>query len=161
TETIYYIYALEEATRQLRGVLSLRDLIVAPRHAPVRELMETEIVTLRVGDDRKKAANELARYDFIPMPVVDDHGRLVAIVTHDDVIDVVVQEATEDVHRMGAVGPLADKYLEANFFTVWRTRAFWLACLFGAELFTFTALSHFENAIEKLVVLSLFIPLCL
>src|SRR4029079_7753499 len=95
------------------------------------------------------------------MPVVDDEGRLVGIVTHDDVIDVVVQEATEDVHMMGAVQPLAENYLEAPFVTVWRKRAFWLACLFGAELFTFTALSHFEDEIGKLVVLSLFVPLCI
>jgi magnesium transporter len=103
----------------------------------------------------------LARYDFLAMPVVDDEGRLVGIVTHDDVIDVVVQEATEDVHMLGAVGPLAENYLEAPFVTIWRKRAFWLACLFGAELFTFTALSHFEDEISQLVVLSLFIPLCI
>jgi magnesium transporter len=72
---------------------------------------------------------------------------------------VVVQEATEDAHRMGAVGPLAEDYLKANFITVWRKRAFWLACLFLAELFTFTALAHFEDAISQMVVLSLFVPL--
>ena len=76
-------------------------------------------------------------------------------------MDVVVQEATEDVYRMGAVGPLAENYLDANFATVWRKRALWLACLFVAELFTFTAMAHFEDSIAKLVVLSLFIPLCL
>jgi magnesium transporter len=95
------------------------------------------------------------------MPVVDDEGRLVGIVTHDDVIDVVVEQATEDVHRLGGLGPLADNYLEAPFVSIWRTRAFWLACLFGAELFTFTALSNFEDEIGKLVVLSLFVPLCI
>src|SRR5436305_866747 len=95
------------------------------------------------------------------MPVVDDEGRLVGIVTHDDVIDVVVQEATEEGPLQGGVGPMAENYLEAPFVTVWRKRAFWLSCLFGAELFTFTALSHFEDEIGKLVVLSLFVPLCI
>src|SRR5439155_26437560 len=141
--------------------ISLRGLILAQRQAVLRDIIEKDVLAAPTTDDREQIAQEMARYDFIAMPVVDDDGRLVGIVTHDDVIDVVVQEATEDVHMMGAVGPLAEKYLEADFYTVWRTRAFWLACLFGAELFTFTALSHFENAIEKLVVLSLFVPLCL
>jgi magnesium transporter len=161
SETIYYIYVLDEATRKLLGVVSLRDLILAPRNALVRDLMEEEVQTLRATDDRERAAQELARYDFLAMPVVDDEGRLVGIVTHDDVIDVVVQEATEDVHMMGAVAPLAENYLEAPFVTIWRKRASWLALLFGAELFTFTALSHFEDEIAKLVVLSLFVPLCI
>src|SRR5262249_20031202 len=113
----------------------------------------------RVDDDRGRAAVELARYDLLALPVVDEQGRMVGIITHDDVIDVVVQEATEDVHRMGAVAPLAENYLQANFVTVWRKRAFWLACLFLAELFTFTALAHFEDAINQMVVLSLFVPL--
>src|SRR5205085_2998248 len=104
---------------------------------------------------------EIARYDLIAIPVVDDQNRMVGIVTHDDVIDVVVQEATEDVHRMGAVAPMAENYLEAQFLTVWRKRAFWLACLFVAELFTFTALSHFDEAINRVVVLALFVPLCI
>jgi magnesium transporter len=123
--------------------------------------MQEDIQTLRATDDRERAAQELARFDFLAMPVVDDEGRLVGIVTHDDVIDVVVQEATEDMQRLGAVGPLAENYLEAPFVTVWRKRASWLALLFGAELFTFTALSHFEDEIGKLVVLSLFVPLCI
>jgi magnesium transporter len=161
SETIYYIYVLDEATRKLLGVVSLRELILAPRNAVVRDLMEEELQTLRATDDRERAAQELARYDFLAMPVVDDEGRLVGIVTHDDVIDVVVQQATEDVHMMGGVGRMEEDYLEAPFVTVWRKRAFWLSCLFGAELFTFTALSHFEDEIGRLVVLSLFVPLCI
>ena len=109
---------------------------------------------MRATDDREKVAKRWPSYDLLAMPVVDDQGRLVGIVTHDDVIDVVVQEATEDVHRMGAVGPMAENYLKADFVTVWRKRAFWLACLFVAELFTFTALAHFEDAIDKVVVLA-------
>jgi magnesium transporter len=160
-ETIYYIYVIEESTRKLRGIVSLRDLILAPQDARVRDLMETDLVTLKANEDREKAAQQLARFDLIALPVIDDEDRLVGIVTHDDAIDVVVQEATEDIQRQGAVGPITENYLEANFLTIWRKRAFWLACLFGAELFTFTALSSFEDEIAKLVVLSLFIPLCL
>jgi magnesium transporter len=121
--------------------------------------MNQEMQTLRATDDRERAAKELARYDFLAMPVVDDEGRLVGIVTHDDVIDVVVQEATEDVHMMGAVQPLAENYLEAPFFTVWRKRAFWLAFLFLAQMLTFNALAHFEEAMKAVFVLILFVPL--
>lgn len=160
SETIYYIYVLDDQ-RRLLGVVSLRDLILAPRQAPVRELMETEIVTVRATDDPETVARDLARYDLLAIPVVDEQRRLIGIVTHDDVIDVVVEEATEDAHRMGAVGPLEENYLEASFVTVWRKRAFWLAMLFAAELFTFTALAHFEDAIAAVVVLALFVPLCI
>jgi magnesium transporter len=95
------------------------------------------------------------------MPVVDAENRLVGIITSDDVFDVMVEETTEDVHRMGGVGPMEDSYLQTSFLKLWRNRAFWLSCLFGAELFTFTALSHFEDAIAAVVVLSLFVPLCI
>jgi magnesium transporter len=159
-ETIYYIYVLDDL-RRLLGVVSLRDLILAPRQAVLRDLMEKELFAAKVTDDREQVAQQMARYDFLAMPVVDEEGRLVGIVTHDDVIDVVVQEATEDVHRMGGVDPITENYLEANFVTIWRKRAFWLSCLFAAELLTFTMLSHFEHAIEQIVVLALFVPLCI
>ncbi len=160
TETIYYVYVLDE-DRKLRGVVSLAELILAPRDAPVRDVMHTQPVTVRADEDREDAARLLARYDLLALPVVDEQGRLVGIVTHDDVIDVVVEEATEDAHRLAGVEPLAMNYLEAPLLTVWRKRVGWLACLFVAELFTFTALAHFEHAIEKVIVLSLFVPLCI
>jgi magnesium transporter len=160
SETIYYVYVLDD-NRRLLGVVSLRDLILSPRHALIRDRMSREVVTVHANDDREKVAQEMAHYDLLAIPVLNDQGQLVGIVTHDDVIDVVVQEATEDVHRMGAVGPLAENYLHANFFTVWRKRAVWLACLFIAELFTFSALATYEDAIASIVALSLFVPLCI
>jgi magnesium transporter len=160
SETIYYIYILDDG-RRLLGVLSLRNLILANRQALLRDLMEQEVVTVKVADDREQVAQVMKRYDLLAIPVLDPEGRLVGIVTHDDVIDVVVEEATEDIHRMGAVGPMAENYLEANFVKVWYNRAIWLSCLFIAELFTFTALSHFEDAIAEVVVLALFVPLCI
>jgi magnesium transporter len=160
SETIYYIYILDDQ-RRLLGVLSLRDLIVAPRHAIIRDLMEKEMVTARVAEDREQLARDMARYDLLAMPVVDEQNRLVGIVTHDDVIDVVVAEATEDVQRMGGVEPMVENYLDAPLVKVWWKRASWLSILFLAELFTFTALSHFEDAIAEVVVLSLFVPLCI
>jgi magnesium transporter len=159
-ETIYYVFILNDQ-RQLLGVISLRDLILAPRSAVLHDIMETKLVTVRAGDDREKVAQELARYDLIAIPVVDDEGRLVGIVTHDDVIDVVVEEATEDVHRLGAVGPMVESYLEAPFLTVWRKRAGWLSLLFVAGLFTILALHRFQEVLDETVVLALFIPLCI
>lgn len=159
-ETIYYVFVLDDEHR-LIGVLSLRDLILAARHALVKDIMEKEIVTVRATVDREQVAQELARYDLLAIPVVDDQNRMVGIVTHDDVMDVMVEEATEDVHRLGGVGPIDKGYLEASFVNVWRNRAFWLSCLFVAQLLTYHAMKHFEGQIATWEFLVLFIPLCL
>ena len=163
-ETIYYVYIVDELSRKLIGVVSLRDLILADRNAPLSDIMEKEVTTLKVTDDQEKAAEEHARYDFIAMPVVDDENRLVGIVTHDDVIDVITREATEDLQRQAATGSIGDNYLEAGFFAIWYKRCgrSGSPCLFRcAELLTFTALSYFNDAIAAILVLSLFIPLCI
>ncbi len=169
-ETIYYVYILEEAKRRtdgsllprpLLGILSLRDLILAPRHTLLKDRMETEYVSLLYTDDREIAADLLARYDLIAVPVLDADGGMLGIVTHDDALDVVTQEATEDIQRQGGVTPINESYLDASFFKIWRSRAQWLAVLFVAELGTFTVLSHFEDMLATVVVLSLFIPLCI
>jgi magnesium transporter len=159
-ETIYTIYIVDDQ-RRLVGVLSLRDLILSSRRATVTDIMETNVIAARVNDDREHVADLIRRYDLLSLPVIDGDGRLVGIVTADDAIDVVVEEANEDAYRMGAVAPLEESYLEAPFLLLWRKRAAWLSVLFIAELFTFTALSFFEDAIAEVVVLSLFVPLCI
>ncbi len=169
-ETIYYIYVLDDparrpdgspAPRRLLGVLSLRDLILAPRHALIRELMETDLVTLRYDQDKEAVTQLFARYDFIAAPVVDEQFGLLGIVTHDDVLDVVREEATEDLQRQAAVGPIEGDYLNASFYRVWKSRVKWLAVLFAAELLTFTVMERFEELIAAVVVLALFVPLCI
>lgn len=159
-ETIYVVYVVDEQ-RRLQGVVSLRDLILAPRQATIASVMSQEIVRFKVTDDPETVAQELNRYDLLAVPIVDNDNRLVGIITHDDLLDVVVEEATEDAHMMGGVSPLEESYLQSSFVELWRKRAFWLSCLFVAELFTFTALSFFEDSIAKVVVLSLFVPLCI
>ena len=159
-ETIYYVYLVDDQ-RRLQGVVTLRMLILAPRKEILADLMETQLVTVKVDDPKEMVSQTMARYDLLAIPVVDHDDKLVGIVTHDDAMDAVVSAATEDVHRMGAVEPMKDSYLDASFATVWRKRSVWLSCLFLAELFTFTALSYFEDAIAKVVVLSLFVPLCI
>lgn len=160
SEMIYYIYVLDEQ-RRLRGVCSLRDLILSPRQTLLRDLMNREAVSLLATDDREHVAQELQRYDLLALPVLDEQKRLVGIVTHDDVMDVVVEEATEDVHRMGAVGPMAENYLDAGFLTVWRKRVGWLSLLFVAGSFTILALRGFQESLERVPVLALFVALCI
>src|SRR5262245_19912254 len=166
-ETIYYIYVLDDATRRpdgspaprrLLGIISLRDLILAPRHALVRELMETELVTLRYDQDAEAVAQLFARYDFIAVPVVDDQFGLLGIVTHDDVLDVVTREATEDLQRQGAVGPIEGNYLEAGFWEVWKKRGFWLGVLFVLQMVTINAMAISESEIKRVAFMVVFIP---
>jgi len=159
-ETIYYVYLVDE-NRRLQGVVSLRTLILSPRKDILADIMETQIVTVKVTDPKDRVAQSMARYDLLAIPVVDKEDKLVGIVTHDDAMDAVVSAATEDVHRMGGMEPMKDSYLDASFTLVWKKRSVWLSCLFLAELFTFTALSYFEDAIAQVVVLSLFVPLCI
>jgi magnesium transporter len=170
-ETIYYVYVLDDAARRpdgslaprrLLGVVSLRDLILAPRHALIRELMESEVVTLRYDEDREAVTKLFARYDFIAVPVVDDRFGLLGIVTHDDVLDVVQAEATEDLQRQAGVGRIEGNYLDAAFGRVWLSRAQWLVVLFGMQMFTINVMSHYEGKLEGgLAFLIVFIPLCL
>ena len=170
-ETIYYVYILDEAPRKpgagvsprrLLGVLSLRDLILAPRHTLIRDVMESDgLETLRVDDDQQKAADLLARYDFIALPVLDAAGGMVGIVTHDDVIDVIQEEATDDLQKQGGVSPLGAGYLEAPFASVWRKRTQWLSFLFVAEMMTFYAMDFFESALESVKALKYFVPLAI
>lgn len=169
-ETIYYIYVVDEAARRpdgspaprrLLGVVSLRDLILAPRHALIRELMESEIVALRFDEDREAVARTFSRYDLIAVPVVDSQFGLLGIVTHDDVLDVVQAEATEDLQRQAAVGPIEGNYLEASFNRVWWSRAKWLAILFFLQMFTINVMAHYEGELAQVTYLLVFIPLCL
>jgi magnesium transporter len=159
-ETIYYVYVVD-SERHLVGMVSLHDLILARPTARIESIMQREVISVPVDADQEDVAQTMARYDFLALPVVDAENRIVGIVTHDDVIDVVVQEATEDALRMGGVGTMVEHYLEAPFLTLWRKRSGWLACLFVAEMFTFSALAHFQTAIEKIIALSLFVPLCI
>src|SRR5580692_4674206 len=159
-ETIYYVYVVD-AERHLVGFVSLHDLILARPAARIDSIMQRDVISVPVDADQEDVAQTMARYDFLALPVVDSENRIVGIVTHDDVIDVVVQEATEDALRMGGVGSMVEHYLDAPFLTLWRKRSGWLACLFVGESFTFSALAHFQTAIEKIIALSLFVPLCI
>jgi magnesium transporter len=142
-ETIYYIYILDE-DRRLHGFISLRDLILAKPDAKLADLMQRGVISVRVDDDQEFVAQEMARYDFLAIPVIDNQNHLVGIITYDDILDIVQEEATEDAHLLGAVSPLEDGYLQTSLVIIARKRAVWLLVLSVMALFTAEVL-HYYN----------------
>ncbi|MEK7704707.1 MAG: magnesium transporter [Myxococcota bacterium] len=157
-ETIYYAYVLDTAQRLL-GVVSFRELFAAPGDKPVREVMTTDLITVPEDMDQEQVSRVFAQHDLVAVPVVDEDGRVKGIVTFDDIVDVVQEEATEDVHKFGGLQALETPYLQTGFLEMVRKRAVWLAVLFLGEMMTASAMAHFEHAIARAVVLALFVPL--
>ena len=160
-ETIYYLYIVDDADH-LRGVVSTRRLVSSmdKPDLPLHEFMERELVTVHVTDDQEDVANKVARYNLHAIPVVDDEHRVLGIITADDVIDVVREEATEDAHRISAVDPLTQSYLQTDLLTLARKRALWLTILFFGATLTAFALDHYnDDILGNLEWLVLFIPL--
>jgi len=155
SESIYYIYVLD-AERHLVGFVSLRDLILAKPTALVADLMQREVIAVRVDEPQEKVVDLLARFDFIAIPVVDDHARLVGIVTHDDVLDAVRQEATDEAQMSAAITPLGEGYLDAAITSMTWKRGVWLAILFATAAVTAMVLSTWKSPHAWLVA---FIPL--
>jgi magnesium transporter len=155
SESIYYIYVLD-AERHLVGFVSLRDLILAKPTALVADLMQRDVIAVRVDEPQDKVVDLLARFDFIAIPVVDDHARLVGIVTHDDVLDAVRQEATDEAQMSAAITPLGEGYLDAAITSMTWKRGVWLAILFATAAVTAMVLSTWKSPHAWLVA---FIPL--
>jgi magnesium transporter len=141
SESIYYIYVLDPE-RRLVGFVSLRDLILARPTALVSDLMQRDVIGVRVDEPSEQVVEKLARFDFIAIPVVDDRNRLVGIVTHDDVLDAVRQEATDDAQRIGGIAPLGESYLEAALVKMTWKRGVWLAILFATAAVTAMVLAR-------------------
>ncbi|MCA9026136.1 MAG: magnesium transporter [Planctomycetaceae bacterium] len=159
-ETIYYVYITDEE-RHLRGFLSLRDMILAKPDTRLEQLMETDVISVRVDDDQERVAREIAKYDFIAIPVVDNQNRLVGIVTHDDAADVLLEEATEDQQRQVAVEPLEDGYLQTAVRTLIWKRGMWLIILLGASFLTAYIISLFIGEGKGITWMAMFLPLVL
>ena len=157
-ETIYYIYVLD-AEQRLLGVVSFRELFAAPPEKTVRDVMHTEVVSVPEDMDQEKVANVIAENDLMAVPVLDAEGRIKGIVTVDDIVDVVREEATEDIQKIGGTQALDAPYLEVGVLEMVRKRAIWLTVLFVGQLLTATAMAYFEDEIARAVVLALFIPL--
>ena len=158
-ETLYYIYVLDSAQRLL-GVLSFRELFAAPGNRTVREIMRVEdMVTVPEEMDQEAVARLFAEYDVLALPVVDDQGRMKGIVTVDDIVDVVEEEATEDIHKYGGLEALDEPYLRIGFFDLVRKRAPWLVILFFGGMLTATAVGRFEDFVTTIKGLAVFMPL--
>jgi magnesium transporter len=144
-ETIYYVYIVDD-DRRLIGFLSLRRLIQAKPQTRVGELMDRDVIQVQVDANREAVANDMLRLAFLAMPVVDDEGRLVGIITHDDAAAVLQEEATEDAQRLAAVQPFEDGYLETPLLTLGWKRGVWLVILLGAAFVTATVLRWLHPA---------------
>jgi magnesium transporter len=159
TETIYSLY-VTDAERCLTGILSLRDLVTADLNARIGDVMTGDVLSVATDTDQEKVARTIQRYDFLAVPVVDSEQRLVGIVTVDDVIDVIEQEATRDLYAAGAVqAGDDDDYFTSNLFTVARRRIVWLSVLVVASFFTSEVIAANEAVLKQVVLLAAFIPL--
>jgi magnesium transporter len=160
-ESIYACYVLEPQTRRLLGAVSLRDLVMAELEAPLAKVMRTKPITVNALEDQESVAQKIGKYNLLAVPVLEQDGAVVGFVTVDDVIDVLVEEGTEDILRMGGVEPSAlDKpYMQVTLPVMIKKRAGWLVILFLGEMLTATAMGFFEKEIERAVVLALFVPL--
>ncbi len=156
-ETIYTAYVLDHDQR-LVGVVSFRELFSAQASAPVRDVMRPAL-TVTEDLDQEHVARIIAEHNLLAVPVVDADGRMKGIVTVDDVVDVVQEEATEDIQKLGGMEALDESYMHTSFGLLLKKRAGWLAILFVGEMLTASAMSVFEAEIEKAVVLALFVPL--
>jgi magnesium transporter len=157
-ETIYFVYVVDKEHRLL-GVVSLRDLILARPSALVRDLMQTDPISVRAEQDREDVAQEVSKYDLLAIPVVDAHNRLVGIVTHDDVADVVEEEATEDFHLTAAISPLARGYGQSGVWPLYSRRIGWLVILVFVNLVSSGVIAAYEEVLAAAITLAFFLPL--
>ena len=157
-ETIYVLYIVGYGDKLL-GVVSLRDLILSDPSQTLADIMTENVVTIRVTDDQEEVADVFARYDLSAIPVVDDHFTMLGLVTVDDVVDVVIDEATEDAQMMGGVVPLEDSYFQTNFLEMVWKRGIWLVVLFIGQLLTATVMEANQQTLQVLTALAIFIPL--
>ncbi len=159
-ETIYYLYVVDNEDH-LRGLVSARQLVSAIGRPDMRlsDLMERDLVTVNVLADQEQVAEKVAHYDLLAIPVVDDQWHMLGIITHDDVIDVVREEATEDAYHRGAVHPLERSYLETGLLTLTWKRGLWLTILFFGAVLTITALHQNEETLEAVKWLIFCLPL--
>lgn len=157
-ETIYTLY-VTDASRHLSGTLSLRNLLVAQPTDFIRDIMTREVIWVHTDTDQEEVARTIQHYDFLSVPVVDSEQRLVGIVTVDDVIDILEDEATEDIYTLGGVQSGGDDYFRTNLFTVARKRVVWLSVLLITNTLTTGVIRAQEDVLEKVVALAAFIPL--
>ncbi len=157
-ETIYYIYGVEDDGR-LSGVASIRDLILADGDTRLRDVMSEHMHSVPPDMDQEEVARTLKKYDFTAVPVVDGEGRLLGLITVDDVMDVVEEEQDEDVHRLAAVEPMDDTYFNTSWLTFLQKRAPWLAVLFVGQFVTESLIRRYDPIIQAVTQLTFYLPM--
>jgi magnesium transporter len=157
-ETIYYVFAVGKANR-LGGVASLRDLLLAEPNAQMADVMTGRVISVGPETDQEEVARQMSKYDLLAIPVADAAGTLLGVITADDIMDVLTQEGTEDVQKIGGMEAIEDPYFATSFLTFIRKRASWLVVLFVEEFFTGTALRHYDNVLSAVGTLAYYVPL--
>ena len=157
-ETVYVAYVTNES-RVLEGIVSLKDLIFADPDAIIGDIMETDILCANTLDHQEEVVDMIRKYDMLALPIVDKENRLVGIVTVDDAIDVIEEEATEDIEKMAAIVPSDKPYMRAGVFEIWKTRIPWLLLLMLSATFTGQIIAGFEEKLAALPALIAFIPM--
>jgi magnesium transporter len=157
-ETVYYVYVVS-SSGHLVGVASLRDLLLAAPSEKLANVMTENVFAVGPETDQEEVARTMAKYDFNALPVLSADRRLLGVITVDDVMDVLTQEQTEDVQRLGAVGPIEDSYFRTSFWTFIQKRAPWLAVLFVGEFFTDSALRSYDKVLAAVSTLAFYVPL--
>ncbi|MBP3603264.1 MAG: magnesium transporter [Lachnospiraceae bacterium] len=158
SETINICYVLD-ATRKLVGTVALRYLLISPSDAVIGDIMHENVVYINTLMDQEEVARQFQKYDFIAMPVVDNEERLVGIITVDDVVDILQEEATEDMEMMAAVMPSDKPYMKTGVWETWKKRMPWLLLLMISATFSGSILTTFEDALQKCAVLIAYIPM--
>ncbi len=157
-ETIYTCY-VTDSKRKLKGVVTAKDLLLSDENDLIRDIMETNVISVSTVEDKEKVADIFQKYDFLALPVVDGEERLVGIVTVDDAIDVLQEETTEDIEKMAAITPTDKPYLKMSVFETYKKRIPWLMLLMVSATFTEKIINHFEGALTACVALTAFIPM--
>ena len=158
SETINICYVLD-SKRTLVGTVALRYLLLSPADAVIGDIMHENVISLHTLMDQEEVARQFQKYDFTSMPVVDNENRLVGIVTVDDVVDILQEEATEDIEKMAAIVPSDKPYMKTGTFETWKKRIPWLLLLMISATFTGRIITSFENSLRRYVVLTAFIPM--
>lgn len=156
-ETIYTCYITER--RKLVGIVSAKDLMTTDDDVPIKDLMETEIISVYTHSDQEQVAQLFTKYDLLALPVIDQDGRMVGIVTFDDAMDVMVDEATEDITKMAAINPSEKRYFETSVLQHAKNRIPWLLILMFTSIITGTIITRYENAFAAIPLLVSFIPM--
>ena len=160
-ETIYTCYVTDNK-KHLIGVVSVKALLLARKDDTVEHIMDTSVITADTSEDKEQVAMKFSKYDFIAIPVIDKEGCLVGIVTVDDAVDVIQEEATEDIQKMAAMLPNETPYLKQSIWSIWKARIPWLILLMLSATFTSMILSGYEDRIFSIAsgaVLYAFIPM--